>query len=249
MNDSAEILLERRGGVAVMTLNEPGRRNSLTESMAQEMLDACEQIDTDPAIGAVVLRGAGGYFCAGGDRATLAAAGASPAGQEAYRIIGRLYDSFRRVGSLQPPTIAAVEGGAVGAGLNLAMATDVRVVAVDAKFVSGFMPIGLHPGGGHASLIGRAGGREVTNAMVLFGEALSGSEFVEQALAWQALPADQVFDRALVLAERAAADPMLARRVARSTRLEIGPPAVGWDAGLELERASQMWSMQRKHDA
>jgi len=249
MNESAEVLLERREGIAVVTLNAPGRRNSLTESMAQELLDVCDQIDSDRSIGAVVLRGAGGYFCAGGDRATLATAGAAPAGEEAYRVIGRIYESFRRVGSLQPPTIAAVEGGAVGAGLNLAMATDVRIVAADAKFLSGFMPIGLHPGGGHASLIGRAGGREVTNAMVLFGEVLSGNQFAERALAWLALPVGEVFDRALALAGRAGADPVLARRVARSTRLQVGPPSVGWDAGLELERASQMWSMQRKHDA
>jgi enoyl-CoA hydratase len=249
MTDSAEVLLERRDGVAVLTLNAPQRRNSLTESMAMELLDVCEQIDRDHTIGAVVLRGAGGYFCSGGDRATLAAAGASPAGEEAFRVLGRIYDSFRRVGSLQPPTVAAVVGGAVGAGLNLAMATDLRIVSTEARFVSGFMPIGLHPGGGHASLIGRAGGREVLNAMVLFGESLSGGEFVEQALAWQAVPEEEVFDRAVELAQRAAADPALSRRVARSARLQMGPPAIGWDSGLELERASQMWSMQRKHDS
>jgi enoyl-CoA hydratase len=152
------------------------------------------------------------------------------------------------VGSLQPPTIAAIEGGAVGAGLNLAMATDLRIVAGDARLMSGFMPIGLHPGGGHAALVGRAGGREVTNAMVLFGEALTGIECVDHALAWEALPKDEVFGRALELAARAAADPALSRRVARSARLQAGPPAIGWDAALELERASQMWSMQRKVD-
>jgi len=249
VNANPEIVLERRGGVAVLTLNAPQRRNALTEPMAMELIDACVEIDEDPTIGAVVLRGAGGYFCSGGDRATLAAAGASPARDEAFRTLGRIYDSFRRVGSLQPPTIAAIEGGAVGAGLNLAMATDLRIVATDARFVSGFMPIGLHPGGGHATLVGRAGGREVTNALVLFGASLVGSECVDRALAWEALPKDEVFGRALELAARPAADPALSRRVARSTRLQTGPPAINWDAALELERASQMWSMQRKNDA
>jgi len=248
MNES-EILLQRQDGVAVLTLNAPQRRNSLTEAMAVELLDTCEQIDADRSIGAVVLRGAEGYFCSGGDRSTLATAGAAPASDDAFRTLGRIYDSFRRVGSLQPPTIAAVQGGAVGAGLNLAMAADLRIVSADARFVSGFMPIGLHPGGGHAALIGRAGGREVMNALVLFGESLSGSEFTERGLAWQAVPHEDVFGRALELAVRAAADPALSRRVARSTRLQIGPPMISWDAGLELERASQMWSMQRKHDS
>ena len=249
MNATPEILLERQNGVAVLTLNAPQRRNSLTEAMAIQLLDACAEIDEDSAIGAVVLRGAGGYFCSGGDRATLASLGASPARDDAFRVLGRIYDSFRRVGSLQPPTISAIEGGAVGAGLNLAMATDLRIVSADARLISGFMPIGLHPGGGHAALVGRAGGREVTNALVLFGESLSGSECVDRGLAWEALPKDEVFGRALELAARAAADPTLSRRVARSTRLQVGPPAIGWDAALELERASQMWSMQRKNDA
>jgi len=244
-----EILLERRDGVAVLTLNAPKRRNSLTGSMASELLDACAEIDEDGAIGAVVLRGAGGYFCSGGDRATLSSVGEAPAKDEAFGLLGRIYDSFRRVGAMQPPTISAIEGGAVGAGLNLAMATDLRIVASDARLISGFLPIGLHPGGGHATLVGRAGGREVTNALVLFGESLTGAQCVTQGLAWEALPAEAVFERAFELAARAAADPALSRRVARSTRLQAGPPAIGWDAALELERASQMWSMQRKADA
>jgi len=248
VNATQEIVLERHDGVAVLTLNAPQRRNSLTDSMAKELLDACVEIDEDPAVGAVVLRGAGGYFCSGGDRATLASVGASPARDDAFHLLGRIYDSFRRVGALQPPSIAAIEGGAVGAGLNLAMATDLRIVAADARLISGFMPIGLHPGGGHATLVARAGGREVTNALVLFGESLTGRECVDRALAWEALPKDQVFARALELAARAAADPALSRRVARSTRLQAGPPAIGWDAALELERASQMWSMQRKNE-
>jgi len=249
MTKSREVLLERRDGVAVLTLNAPKRRNSLTESMAGELLDTCAEIDEDLAIGAVVLRGAEGYFCSGGDRATLASVGEAPAKDEAFRVLGKIYDSFRRVGALLPPTIAAIEGGAVGAGLNLAMATDLRIVAADARLMSGFLPIGLHPGGGHAALVGRAGGREVTNAMVLFGESLTGAECVTHALAWEALPAEAVFPRALELAARAATDPALSRRVARSSRLQAGPPAIGWDAALELERASQMWSMQRKADA
>ena len=249
MTTTQEIVVERRECVAVLTLNAPQRRNSLTELMAGDLLDACAEIDGDPSIGAVVVRGAGGYFCSGGDRATLASVGASPARDEAFRVLGRIYDSFRRVGSLLPPTIAAIEGGAVGAGLNLAMATDLRLVAIDARLMSGFMPIGLHPGGGHVTLVGRAGGREVTNAMVLFGESLTGLDCVNHGLAWEALPGDKVFERALELAARAAADSDLSRRVARSTRLELGPPVLAWDAALELERASQMWSMQRKHDA
>lgn len=241
-----ELTLERQDGVALLTLRAPERRNALTASMAQEMIAACERIDADPGIGAVVVCGEGASFCAGGDRATLAAAGRDPAEPEAFAAMSAIYGAFARVGTLEPPTIAAVRGHAVGAGLNLAMATDLRVIAEDAKLVSGFLPIGLHPGGGHSVLLARAGGRETANAMALFGAALTGAEAVDRGLAWAAVPADEVQPLALQLASVAARDPELARRTARSMRAVAGPPALPWTAALELERASQMWSMRRK---
>ena len=243
----AEIELERRDdGIAVLTLNAPERRNALTVEMAGALTAACEQIDADEAVGAVVVRGEGAYFCAGGDRATLAEAGRDPAEDERYRGMSAIYRSFARVGELAPPTIAAIRGGAVGAGLNLALATDLRVVADDAALLSGFIPIGLHPGGGHTALLGRLGSREAAAALTLFGERLTGAEAVERGLAWTAVPAGEVDDAALALAAVPAKDPALARRTAASLRAVTGPPALPWPAALELERASQMWSMRRR---
>ena len=245
-----EIELERRDdGIAVLTLNAPERRNALTVAMAEALTAACEAIDGDAAVGAVVVRGEGGYFCAGGDRATLAAAGRDPAEDATYRGMTAIYRSFARVGELAPPTIAAIRGGAVGAGLNLALATDLRVVGEDAKLLSGFIPIGLHPGGGHTALLGRLGSREAAAALTLFGERLTGAEAVERGLAWSAVPDGAVDGAALALAAVPAQDPELARRTAASLRSVTGPPALPWNAALELERASQMWSMRRRADA
>jgi len=244
---SDEIKLERRSdGVAVVTLAAPARRNALTVAMAEALIAACESIDADRTIGAVVVRGEGGFFCSGGDRATLAAAGRDPAAPETYAGMGAIYRSFARVGELEPPTVAAVRGGAVGAGLNLMLATDLRIVAEDALIVSGFMPIGLHPGGGHGALLGRTGAREAAAALALFGERIDGRRAAELGLAWRALPDEEVDAAALKLAERAARDPELARRTARSLRSELGPPPLPWPAALELERSAQMWSMRRK---
>jgi enoyl-CoA hydratase len=224
----------------------PERRNALTVEMADAMVQACEAVDEDPDIGAVVVTGEGSYFCAGGDRATLAAAGKDPAAPDIYRDVGAIYNAFARVGQLKPPTIAAIRGGALGAGLNLALATDLRVVADDAKFLSGFLPIGLHPGGGHSLLISRAVGRETANAMQLFGATITGTQAVELGLAWTAVPADEVHDKSLELAAVPAQDPELARRTALSMRTISGPPALPWGAALDVERASQMWSLRRK---
>ena len=235
----AEIELERRDdGVALLTLNAPERRNALTVEMAEALTAACEEIDADGSVGAVVVRGEGGYFCAGGDRATLAKAGSDPAEDARYRGMSAIYRSFARVGELAPPTIAAIRGGAVGAGLNLALATDLRVVADDAALLSGFIPIGLHPGGGHTALLGRLGSREAASALTLFGERLTGAQAVERGLAWTAVPAAEVDDAALALAAVPAKDPELARRTAASLRAVTGPPALPW-SGRARARARE----------
>lgn len=244
---ASEIRLERESGVATITLDAPDRRNALTRDMARELAAVCHEVDSDLEVGAVVVQGAGGFFCAGGDRAMLAAAGADPAAPDTYTGLGDVYRSFQRVGELEPPTVAAIRGGAVGAGVNLAFATDLRVMGHEAKIISGFLPIGLHPGGGHGVLLGRTGQREATAAMALFGERIDGSRAAELGLAWAAVPDSEVLATAAALAARPAADPELARRTARSLRSELGPPALPWSAALELERASQMWSMRRKH--
>lgn len=243
---SSELTLERDGGLAVMTLRAPERRNALSAAMADAMVAACEELDADGTVGAVIVTGEGPYFCAGGDRAQLAAAGEDPAEPSLYKAMGRIYQAFARVGELAPPTIAAIRGGAVGAGLNLALATDLRVVADDATLLSGFLPIGLHPGGGHAALLTRLVGRETANAMQLFGAKVTGAQAVDLGLAWAAVPAADVDTAARELAKVPAADPELARKTARSMRAIAGPPAVPWPAALELERASQMWSLRRR---
>jgi enoyl-CoA hydratase len=237
-----EIRIERDGGVAILTLAAPERRNALTVAMARELTEACEALDADASVGAVIIAAEGKTFCAGGDRTTLAAAGADPAGDEAWEGMTAIYRSFARVGELAAPTIAAVAGHAVGAGLNLALATDLRIVAEDVVITSGFIPIGLHPGGGHTALLGRTGSREAAAALALFGERIDGRRAVELGLAWRAVPAAEVLGVAVELARVPAADPALARRTAQSLRSFGGLP---WPAALDAERAAQMWSMRR----
>jgi enoyl-CoA hydratase len=241
----AEVRIERDGGVAVLILDAQERRNALTVEMARAVVSACDELDADPSVGAVVVTGAGPYFCAGGDRPTLAAAGDGPADPEIYAGMSAIYRAFTRVGELEPPTVAAIRGGAVGAGMNLALATDLRVVAQDAVFASGFLPIGLHPGGGHTALLARTGAREAAVALALFGQRIDGARAAELGLAWAAVTAEEVDATARELAAVPGADPELARRTARSLRLNAGPPGLPWAAAHDLERAAQMWSMRR----
>ncbi|MEW6474486.1 MAG: enoyl-CoA hydratase-related protein [Actinomycetota bacterium] len=241
----SEIELSVDGPVAVITLAAHDRRNALTPAMAADLVAACEEIDRNADIGAVVVTG-GPYFCAGAHRDTLAGAGADPLGEPNHSNLTVVYRSFARVGELEPPTVAAIRGGAVGAGINLAFATDLRVVADDARLLAGFLRIGLHPGGGFFVLSGRTAGRETTAALGLFGEEISGKRAADLGIAWEARPDGEVEERARELAARAGADPQLARRTARSFRNELGPPTATWGVALDAERAAQMWSLKRR---
>ena len=241
----AEIVLTVEAGVATITLAAPERRNALTPVMARELVEVCETIDADRSVGAVVVRGEGNGFCSGADRRVLAAVAENPVDDDAFADLLSVYTAFGRVAELEPPTIAAICGAAVGAGMNLALAVDLRVVAEDARLIAGFLRIGVHPGGGHFTLFGRVAGREVVAALTLFGEEIDGRRAADLGLAWEALPAAEVDARAQELAARAARDPELARRAAQTMRAELGPPGVPLRVALQAETANQLWSLQR----
>jgi enoyl-CoA hydratase len=241
-----EVTLEREDHVAVVSLRAPARRNAFTAEMVHELLAICEQIDRDDEIGAVVVRADGESFCAGADRALLDYVSQEPSSPSRYEALGLAYRAFVRVGALLPPTIAAVRGHAVGAGVNLMLATDLRVVATSARIISGFARIGLHPGGGHFALLGRLAGREAAAGLSVFAQAIDGQRAVALGLAWECLPEAEVEPRAMHIAREVASDPALARATVQSFRLELGPPAVPWPVALEAERGSQMWSLKRR---
>ncbi|UOY01869.1 enoyl-CoA hydratase/isomerase family protein [Blastococcus sp. PRF04-17] len=245
MAGSGEVLLEVDGGVAIVTLNAPDRRNALNAPMADELIATFDEVDAKPEIGALVIRAEGKSFCAGGDVAMLTAAGKDPAAPEHYESMGKVYDSFYRLGQVRVPTVAAVRGSAVGAGMNMLLATDLRIVAKDARLLCGFLKRGMHPGGGHFVILSRLIGREAAAAMAIFGEEINGDKAVELGLAWQSVDDAAVESRALELAGRVAADPELARVTVGNFRKEVVNGAVGWDVAMQYERPAQMWSMRR----
>jgi len=159
--------------------------------------------------------------------------------------MGAIYDCFYRLGQVEVPTIAAVRGSAVGAGMNMLLAADLRIVARDVRLICGFLKRGLHPGGGHFVLLSRLVGREAAAAMALFGEQVDGERAVQLGLAWETVDDAAVEDRAMELAARVAADPALARAAVGSFRIETGPPHVSWAVATQFERPVQMWSMRR----
>ena len=242
----SEVGVDIDGGLATITLAAPSRRNSLNVVMADDLCAAFQRLDDDQAIGAIVLRGSGGYFCAGADRELIAAAMDDPAAASAYESLSSIYGSFAKVSEIHVPTIAAVHGGAVGAGVNLLLACSLRVIARDATIAPGFRPLGLHPGGGHLALLNRLAGFEATVAIGVFGEAITGERAQQLGIAWAAVADEDVDDLAVELGRKAASDPELSRLIMRSLRNEVGPPPISLAAALDLERASQMRTQRRR---
>jgi enoyl-CoA hydratase len=230
-------------GTARITLDGPETRNALDAAAAAELGAVCEEIDKDATIGAAIITGAGPAFCSGADTRVLdALRGARP--DEIYEGLDDLYTTFRRFGQLSVPTLAAINGAAVGAGLNLALAADLRIVASDAVLVSGFARIGLHPGGGHLHLLARTGGIGTAAAAGVFAQAITADRAVATGLAWTSVPAVELLPVAERSVAHLAADPVLARALAATLRRTTADPAA-WDRAVEIERARQMWSLSR----
>jgi enoyl-CoA hydratase len=232
-------------GVATITVDAPARRNALTPELARTLAELFDRSAADAAIGAVVLRAEGTTFCSGADLAVIRAAMPDPLAAEAFDGIGQIYDLFRRIVSCPLPTVAAVQGPAVGAGVNLALACDVRIVS-DRTELIGFGRAGVHPGGGHLELL-RAVDRQVAAWLALCNQPLAGSDLVRTGLAIAIVAPDELEAEAQRVARAAAKDPELARQVTASFR-SIDGVAPRHAAAVQIERAPQVWSLRRLHE-
>ena len=161
--------------VALITVNDPDRRNAVTFDMSAQLRAAVETAEANPDVHALIVTGAGKAFCAGADLTALGAAT-----EEGLRTI---YDGFLAVANCTLPTIAAVNGAAVGAGLNLALAADVRIAGPSALFDPRFQKLGIHPGGGATWMLQRGVGPQVARAALLFGMRFDAESAVRHGLA------------------------------------------------------------------
>ncbi len=235
--------LDLTGHVAMVQLNDPAKRNALTEAMVTELIATFGAIEAAAGVRAVVLSAAGPAFCAGADRNLLAGTATDPA--DASARLEAIYEGFLCVARCPLPTIAAVNGPAVGAGMNLALACDVRLAGPDASFDPRFVQLGLHPGGGHTWLLQRIASPQSAAAAVLFGETLDAQAAWRSGVVFAVVPEDQLLGRARAMADRAAeADRELLSRV-KTTLAEI-PSQGSLDGAVQRELVDQVWSITRK---
>jgi enoyl-CoA hydratase len=228
--------------VATLTLNNPDERNTLTAPMVAEITAAMDEIEANPNIGALIVTGAAPAFCAGANLGNLAEA----TGES----LGVIYEGFLRIARSPLPTIAAVNGAAVGAGMNLALGCDLRIAARRAKFDTRFLQIGIHPGGGHTWMLRRITGPQAAFATVVFGEILDGVEAERIGLVWKCVEDDQLLVEAQRLGARAAEAPRpLLESVKKTIKdmadVQTHPEAVARELEPQLWSTRQPWFAER----
>ncbi|HLY82698.1 MAG TPA: enoyl-CoA hydratase [Acidimicrobiales bacterium] len=238
----SEVRVDVADRVALVTLDAAERRNSLTLETVSEIVAAFDELEGNRDVGAVIITGAPPAFCAG---ASLAHLGAETTEEQDHRAgLRAIYEGFLRVGRSTLPTIAAVNGAAVGAGMNLALACDLRVAARRARFDTRFLQLGLHPGGGHTWMFQRIAGPQAAAAAVLFGEVLSGEEAQRCGLVWRCVDDDTLLDEARRLAGAAASGPpALVERI--KATLAAMPSVTDVEAAVDIELEAQSWSMNQ----
>lgn len=194
--------VEAHGGVRLLRLNLAEQRNLLSFELCTALSEAVATANADPDARAIVITGAPPAFCAGANLADLEAAADGETST-----LHAVYQSFLDVAASDLPTIAAVNGPAVGAGMNLALACDIRIASEEAKFDCRFLKIGLHPGGGHGWMLLRAVGWAEAARMLLLNRAVGAAEAKAIGLVQEVASNEVLLSTALSLAARAEALP------------------------------------------
>ncbi len=219
------VLLERDGAVATLVLDDARRKNVMTPELGASLRARVEELRADPSVRAVVLVGAEGTFSGGGDLSMLERLRTLGAAEtEAFML--DFYARYLSITTLEVPTVAAVQGAAIGAGLCVALACDLCVVDEDARLALNFAKLGLHPGMGATHLAPWRAGAMRGAELLYTGRRFDGREAVRLGLALEALPASDVRARAEALArDIAGSAPLAIRGLKRSLRVD--PDALG----------------------
>jgi enoyl-CoA hydratase/carnithine racemase len=220
------LLVERDGPVVIARFNRPDERNTITETAhSEEIVAFCAEMTRDPSVRAIVLTGSGKAFCAGGNVKNMAERSGMFAGSP-YQMRGSYRTSVQMIGpalkELEVPVIAAINGPAIGLGLDIACMCDVRLMSSKAVVAESYVKLGIIPGGGGGWLLPRLIGPQRAALMTLTGDAIDAAKALEYGLVAEVTEPDQLLPRALDLAHRIAANPGHATRMAKRLMHEGG---------------------------
>ncbi len=228
------LIVERADGIATIVLNRPEARNALDLTMRREMLGALDEVEADPTARGVILTGAGGHFCSGGDVKTMQKSHTAAEGRARVESLNRL---VLRLVNYPLPTIAMVDGYAVGAGSNLALCCDIIVASDRAKFGEVFCKIGLAVDGGGTWLLPRVVGMGRAKELAFTGDVIDAAEAARLGLVNRVVPAAELEQVTRALARKIAAGPPLALRLDKQMLNRAASTDLA--SALEMEAFSQ----------
>lgn len=216
---TAELIATRLNATLILTMSNPGKRNALHPDMTAAVIEALSTAERDDSIRVVVLTGADNFFCAGGDLNRLLENRALPGTVQASSIdlLHGMIDALR---DCSKPVIAAVDGGAAGAGFSLALACDLIVAGISAKFLMAYVNVGLTPDGGGSWFLNQALPRQLATEMLIDGKPISAERLHQLGLVNRVVPDDSALDVALEWAEQLASrSPHAVQRIKELVRM------------------------------
>lgn len=209
MTTFSSLLQRTEGRVLVLTINNPGKRNAIAADLYDNIRAALAAAADNPEIGAIVLTGADNYFCAGGDL-ELISKRRELTYEERIERLGHLHDVVCKLRDFPKPIVAAVEGGAAGAGFSLALACDLLVASASAAFSIAYVKVGLTPDGGITGLLAQSLSRQVLTQLALTGDRITAEQLQHFGVVNQLVEAGQAGAAAIALADRLAQGPQQA---------------------------------------
>ena len=232
------LLYDVQDRIATLTLNRPERLNALGGTMRDDLYDAVTKSASDPNIGVLVITGAGRGFCSGGDVKSMNERDQSGQAQSAHERFAPLRDRIiLAMRDCQKPVIAAVNGAAAGAGMNLALACDMRIASTTAKFSQAFVKRGLHPDWGGTYFLPRIVGIAKTCELIFTGETIDAAEALRLGIVNAVVAPEELMAETCKLARKIAAGPPVAIQLAK--RAIYHNQEVDLRAALEFETFAQ----------
>lgn len=226
-------------GVAVLMLADPDRRNVMSDEMTASWVEAVSELRADPTVRAVVVTGEGTAFCAGGDLSWLASEPDATVDELRDRMLP-FYRSWLTIRDLEVPTLAAINGPAVGAGLCMPLACDIRWMADHARVSAPFVKLGLHPGMASSWLFPDVLGEAAARDLLLTGRAVDADEALRMGLVSRVVPADQLLAEAVAAAAGIAANAPIATKLTKQGLVARHPDI---EASLRWEGLAQPVTM------
>jgi enoyl-CoA hydratase len=227
-------------GVVLATLDNPDRRNSMSGEMTRSWAELMTTVSNDASVRCLVVTGAGSAFCSGGDMDWLAATPNASVDDLRERMLP-FYRTWLAIRDLPVPSIAAVNGPAVGAGLCLALACDLRYASADASLSAPFTALGLHAGMAATWLLPQFGGLGLARELLLTGRVLTGTDAAAAGLVNRSFPAESLLTEALGIAGSVAAKAPIATRLTKAALAEGAPVSI--EAALQWEALAQPVTM------